>query len=69
MTQFIYKEMPMDFNRDLITQINEQGKIGWQFKTQAQRMSPVKGLNGIPKQTIVIIYEKAIEVPASKDKN
>ena len=64
MTQFIYKDMPMDFTKDLITQINEQGKAGWQFKAQAQKTSPIKNLRtGMPNQTIVIIYEKAIEVP------
>jgi len=70
MTQFIYKEMPMQLNRDLISQINEQGKSGWQFKTQAQNISPIKDIRtGMPKQTIVIIYEKAVEVPELKNKN
>ena len=67
MVQFKYKEMPMQLNRDLVAQINEQGKTGWKFITQAQRISPVRKLNGQPNFEIVLLYEKQIEVLQLKE--
>lgn len=64
MTQFEYKEMIMSNKVSLIDQINEQGRYGWQFVIQAQRMTPNKfEISGQPKIDIVLIFVREIITP------
>lgn len=64
MVQFEYKEIIMSTKVSLLDQINEQGKYGWEFVTQAQRISN-SGLHisGQPKTDIVIIFKRTIQTP------
>lgn len=64
MAQFEYKEEVMSQKVSLIDQINEQGRYGWQFVIQAQRMTPNRfEISGQPKMDIVLIYMREIKQP------
>lgn len=72
MIQYEYKEILMSKTVSLIDQINEQGRYGWRFVIQAQRISPNKfSIGGQPQTDIVIIFERQVQdaVVIDKDKN
>lgn len=68
MKQFEYKEEIMSNRVSLIDQVNEQGRYGWQFVIQAQRMTPNKfEISGQPNIDIVLIFCREISVPRKDD--
>lgn len=58
--QYEYKEVTMSNKVDMITQLNEQGLSGWEFITQAQKITPAKvmNMNGQPQIEIVMIFKR-----------
>lgn len=61
MIQYEYKEVVMSKTVSLIDQINEQGRYGWRFVIQAQRLTPNRfTMNGQPQVDIVLIFERQI---------
>lgn len=64
MTQFEYKEEIMSMKVSLLDQINEQGRYGWEFVIQAQRITQNRlDISGQQKTEIVLIFKRQIQTP------
>ena len=62
MKQFEYKEEIMSMKVSLLDQINEQGRCGWEFVIQAQRITQNRlDISGQPKAEIVLIFKREIQ--------
>jgi len=58
---FEYKEVVYDPQKSFIEQLNEEGKNGWEFCTQAQRFErTVDFKTGQPKVIIITIFKKKV---------
>jgi len=56
-----YKEVEFDQTRPYIDQLNEEGKNGWEFAIQAQRLEKtIDFKTGQQKVALVTIYKRRI---------